>query len=72
MLQVVWFKEPSVAAQKAHRSGIAMIVGMGLLAIALIVIGVYPGPIYGIAESAGSALYNFGDYVSRILQAGVP
>ncbi len=72
MLQVVWFKEPSAAVQSAHRSGISMIVGMSLLAIALIAIGIYPGPIYSIAESAGSALYNFGDYVSKILNVGVP
>lgn len=45
---------------------------MGVLAVALLVIGVYPAPIYSIAEAAGSALYGYGSLIAEILSAGTP
>ena len=56
----------------AHRGSPSVIMGMGILAVALLVIGVHPAPIYSIAEAAGSALYNYVDVVNAIMAAGTP
>ncbi|MBD3408072.1 MAG: hypothetical protein GF411_18270 [Candidatus Lokiarchaeota archaeon] len=72
MLTTVWFKPVSEASEKAHRSHPAIIFGMFVLGVALLVIGVFPGPIYSVTEAAGSALYNFSDFVLQILSAGTP
>jgi NADH:ubiquinone oxidoreductase subunit 4 (subunit M) len=62
----------SEKVRRAHRASPSVILEMGSLAVALLVIGVYPAPIYSIAEAAGSALYNYVDIVSAILAAGTP
>jgi multicomponent Na+:H+ antiporter subunit D len=71
MLSTVWFSPVSVAAQNAHRPGISMLIGMGILALALIVIGIYPGPVFDLAVDAGNALIN-GDFITAILGAFTP
>lgn len=72
MLMTVWIKPESDAVQQAHQPGLSMMIAMGLLAVILIVVGFYPGPLYALAESAGSALFSFGDYVSGILGLASP
>ncbi|TFG31916.1 hypothetical protein EU527_11355 [Candidatus Thorarchaeota archaeon] len=71
MLSVVWFSPVSEAAAKAHRPGLSMLFGMGFLALALLVIGIYPTPIFDLAVAAGNALVN-GDFVTAILNALAP
>ena len=58
--------------RSAHRASPSVVLGMVILAVALLVIGVYPAPIYSIAEAAGSALYNYVDVVNAIMAAGTP
>jgi formate hydrogenlyase subunit 3/multisubunit Na+/H+ antiporter MnhD subunit len=72
MIKTVWFEPMSEKVRSAHRASPSVILGMGILAIALLVIGVYPAPIYSIAEAAGSALYNYVDIVNAIMAAGTP
>ena len=71
MLSTVWFSPVSKAAENAHRSSISMLVGMGILALALVIIGIYPGPIFSLAVDAGNALMN-GDFITAILSALTP
>ena len=71
MLSTVWFSPMSKAAEAAHRPGISMLFGMGILALALIVIGIYPGPIFNLAVDAGTALMN-GDFITAILGTLTP
>ncbi len=71
MLSVVWFSPVSSLAEKAHRPSPSMLLGMAILAIALIVIGIYPGPVFDLAVAAGNALVN-GDFISAILAAVTP
>lgn len=71
MLSVVWFSPESNLVENAHRPSISMIFGMGFLALALIVIGIYPNPIFNLAVSAGNALVN-GDFITAILNALAP
>ncbi len=72
MITTVWFKPISSAAQKAHRPGLSMVIAIALLGVILIVVGLYPGPLYSLAEAAGSALFDYGRYVSAILGAFAP
>jgi NADH:ubiquinone oxidoreductase subunit 2 (subunit N) len=72
MIKTVWFEPMSEKVRSAHRASPSVIVGMGILAVALLVIGVYPAPIYSIAEIAGSALCNYGRLVLAITVAGTP
>ena len=71
MLSVVWFSPESNLVENAHRPSISMLFGMGFLALALIVIGIYPNPIFNLAVSAGNALVN-GDFITAILNALAP
>ncbi len=71
MISAVWFSPVSKAAENAHRPGISMLVGMGILALALVVIGIYPGPVFNLAADAGTALMN-GDFITAILSALTP
>ncbi|MHA1652377.1 MAG: complex I subunit 5 family protein [Candidatus Thorarchaeota archaeon] len=70
MLSTVWFKPLSEKAASAHGTSRSMAIGMGILALALVVIGIYPAPIYTIAEAAGSALMNFSQFAA--LLSGAP
>ena len=72
MIKTVWFEPISEKVRSTHRASPSVILGMGILAVALLVIGVYPAPIYSIAEAAGSALYNYVDVVNAIMAAGTP
>ncbi len=71
MLSVVWFSPVSKIAEAAHRPSSSMLFGMGVLAIALIVIGIFPGPVFNLAVAAGNALVN-GDFATAILNAVAP
>ncbi|MBN2227989.1 MAG: hypothetical protein JW779_00225 [Candidatus Thorarchaeota archaeon] len=71
MLSVVWFSPVSPVAENAHRSNPSMLIGMGMLALALIIIGIFPGPIFNLAVDAGTALLN-GDFLSAIHAALTP
>jgi multicomponent Na+:H+ antiporter subunit D len=71
MISTVWFSPVSKAAEAAHRPGISMLFGMGILALALIVIGIYPAPIFNLAVDAGTALMN-GDFITAILGTLTP
>jgi formate hydrogenlyase subunit 3/multisubunit Na+/H+ antiporter MnhD subunit len=71
MLSTIWFSPVSEAAENAHRPGISMLVGMGILALALIVIGIYPNPIFNLAVDAGNALLH-GDFITAILSTLTP
>ena len=71
MLSAVWFSPVSKAAENAHRPGISMLVAMGILALALVVIGIYPGPVFNLAADAGTALMN-GDFITAILSTLTP
>jgi len=62
----------SEKVRSAHHASPSVILGLGILAVSLLVIGVYPAPIYSIAEAAGSALYNYVDVVNAIMAAGTP
>ena len=62
----------SEKVRSAHRASPSVILGMGILAVALLVVGLYPAPIYSVAEAAGSALYNYVDVVNAIMAAGTP
>jgi len=70
MLSTVWFKPLSDRAASAHRTSRSMAIGMGILALTLVVIGIYPAPVYTIAEAAGSALMNFSQFAA--LLSGAP
>ena len=72
MLNFVWFRPISEKGVHAHKSSPSMIFAMGLLALAIIVLGIYPAPIYTIAEAAGNALFHFNDLVSGILSVASP
>ncbi len=72
MLQVVWLRPPSDRAQGAHPASRSMQLAMLLMAAALLLIGLYPAPVYSIASAAGSALYNAGSLVSAVLGAQSP
>ncbi|MCF2136570.1 MAG: hypothetical protein K9W43_04940 [Candidatus Thorarchaeota archaeon] len=63
MLTTIWSHETSEKAATAHSPSLSMLVGMGILALALIVIGIYPELLFNIAQAAGDALYHFGDLV---------
>ena len=66
------FRLMSEKVRSAHQVSPSVILGVGMLAIAFLVIGVYPAPIYSIAEAAGSALFNYVDVVNAIMDAGLP
>jgi multicomponent Na+:H+ antiporter subunit D len=72
MLDIVWLNPISDKIEHVHHSNILMIIGMGILGICLLFIGIYPTPIYSVAEAAGSALYNFHNIVNEIATAGIP
>ncbi len=73
MLITVWFKPASAVAASGHRSTPTMIAGMAILALGIIVLGVYPEPVFAIARAAGSALSNISELVTAILNAtGTP
>ncbi|NHI82902.1 MAG: hypothetical protein EAX81_01175 [Candidatus Thorarchaeota archaeon] len=72
MLNVVWLKDPTENVENAHRSSTSMLCAMALLAIALVVIGVYPAPVYSIAEAAGSALFQVEAFITGITGALSP
>lgn len=73
MISVVWFKPMSSVAEVAHRSSRSMLIGMGILALAIIAIGIFPGPIFNIARDAGAALADYSQIIQAILNAtGVP
>ncbi|MCK5303431.1 MAG: hypothetical protein KAJ96_09845, partial [Candidatus Thorarchaeota archaeon] len=72
MIKTVWFESMSEKARNAHRASPSIILGMGILAVALLVIGVYPAPIYSIAEAAGTALLDVGGFITEILSAVTP
>jgi len=72
MIKTVWFESMSEKVRNAHRASPSVILGMGILAIALLVIGVYPAPIYSMAEAAGTALLDVGGFVTEILSAVTP
>ncbi len=66
MLSTVWSNEPSEKAATAHGASKSMLIGMGILALSLVIIGIYPAPVYNIAKAAGDALYNFGNLVGML------
>ncbi len=70
MFFTILFREPSEKAAVAHRASPSMLVGMGILALALIIVGIYPALIFNIAQAAGDALYHFADFVALI--SGTP
>ncbi|TFG33521.1 hypothetical protein EU527_08195, partial [Candidatus Thorarchaeota archaeon] len=71
MISVVWFSPISKLAENAHRPGPSMLSAMVFLALALIVIGIYPAPLFDLAVAAGNALAN-GDFIAAILAALTP
>ena len=71
MLSVVWFSPVSTVAEHAQRPAPTMLFGMAVLAIALLVIGIYPAPIFDLAVTAGNALVN-NDFITAILSALTP
>jgi multicomponent Na+:H+ antiporter subunit D len=72
MITTVWMRPPTETALTAHRASPSLLLAMGILVLAIIFIGIFPGPVYSLAEAAGSALYNFGGFVHAILNAGSP
>ena len=73
MLSTIWFRPLSDVAGTAHRSSPSMIIGMGLLALGIVLIGIFPELAFSIARAAGTALANIGELVTGILNAaGTP
>ena len=73
MLTTVWFKPASDVAKLGHRSTPTMLVGMAILALGIVILGIYPEPVFAIAREAGSALSNIAELVAAILNAtGTP
>ena len=72
ILDIVWLKPLSEKIEQVNHSDVLMIIGMGILGICLLFIGIYPAPVYNVAEVAGSALYNFHNMVNELVSAGSP
>jgi proton-translocating NADH-quinone oxidoreductase chain N len=73
MLSTIWFKPLSKVAVGAHRSTHTMIIGMGILALGIVFLGIFPEPVFALAREAGSALANISELVNGILNAaGTP
>lgn len=50
-----------------------MIIGMGILALGIVILSVFPEPVFAIAREGGSALASNADLVTGILNAtGTP
>lgn len=72
MLNVVWLRQPTNKAENAHRATPSMLFAMAILAIVLVAVGIYPAPVYAVAEAAGTALFQVGDFITGIVGALSP
>ena len=67
LIHLMWFKGEGEKMEENFVLGVIML----LLVAAIIVIGVYPGPVWNIVQKAGSDLFNVANYVKNVPLLGV-
>ncbi|RLF75325.1 proton-conducting membrane transporter, partial [Thermococci archaeon] len=67
LIHLMWFKGEGEKMEENFVLGVIMV----LLVAAIIIIGVYPGPVWNIVQKAGSDLFNVANYVKNVPLLGV-
>jgi formate hydrogenlyase subunit 3/multisubunit Na+/H+ antiporter MnhD subunit len=66
IVQIIILREPTPLASRAKEAPVPMLFSMAILAILCVLIGVYPGPIVGLANQAAQAVLNVSGYVRAV------